>query len=115
MINDLGDDLSAFAVVSSFATRNPSHEILVRDLIRKKTGKPVTCSSDLSARLNGPKRAITSVLNARLIGLIDRLICASKFKLQAFLHCFMGELYICRTADNVVNTFCCVAYKPKLI
>ena len=83
LINDLDDDLSAFAVVSSFATRNPSHEILVRDLIRKKTGKPVTCSSDLSARLNGPKRAITSVLNARLIGLIDRLICASKFKLQA--------------------------------
>ena len=39
LINDLGDDLSAFAVVSSFATRNPSHEILVRDLIRKKTGK----------------------------------------------------------------------------
>jgi len=81
-IDNWGDEITAFAVVSSFATRNPSHEILARDLIREKTGKPVTCSSDLSSKLNGPKRAVTSVLNARLIGLIDRLIdaCISKLK-----------------------------------
>lgn len=82
-IDGWGDEVTAFAVVSSFATRNPAHEILARDLIREKTGKPVTCSSDLSAKLNGPKRAVTSVLNARLIGLIDRLIDACKSKLKA--------------------------------
>ena len=41
-IDGWGDEVTAFAVVSSFATRNPAHEILARDLIREKTGKPVT-------------------------------------------------------------------------
>ena len=38
------------------------------------TGKPVTLSHHLSARLNGPKRAVTAVLNARLISIIDGLV-----------------------------------------
>ncbi|RUS60770.1 hydantoinase/oxoprolinase family protein [Pseudorhodobacter sp. E13] len=65
-----------FAVAARFATRNPAHEIAARDLIRQVTGRPVTCSHELSANLNGPKRALTAVLNARLIGMIDRLVTA---------------------------------------
>ncbi len=65
-----------FAVASRFATRNPAHEVAARDLIRRVTGRPVTCSHELSANLNGPKRALTAVLNARLIGMIDRLVTA---------------------------------------
>ena len=72
----LGPDITGFAVASSFATRNAAHENAARDLIREKTGKPVTCSNELSAGLNGPRRALTAVLNARLIGMIDRLISA---------------------------------------
>jgi N-methylhydantoinase A/oxoprolinase/acetone carboxylase beta subunit len=66
----------AYAVASRFATRNPAHELAARDLIRRVTGRPVTCSHELSANLNGPKRALTAVLNARLIGMIDRLVTA---------------------------------------
>lgn len=66
----------AYAVAARFATRNPAHELAVRDLIRRVTGRPVTCSHELSANLNGPKRALTAVLNARLIGMIDRLVTA---------------------------------------
>lgn len=66
----------AFAVASCFATRNPGHEKLARDVIRRVTGRPVTCSHELSAQLNGPKRALTAVLNARLIGMIERLVVA---------------------------------------
>ena len=65
---------SAFAVASQFATRNPAHELAVMEMIREATGKPVSCSHHLSAKLNGPKRALTAVLNARLIGMIARLI-----------------------------------------
>ena len=65
-----------FAVASRFATRNPAHELTARDVIRRVTGRPVTCSHELSANLNGPKRALTAVLNARLIGMIDRLVTA---------------------------------------
>ena len=38
------------------------------------TDKPVSLSHQISAKLNGPKRALTAVLNARLIALIDLLI-----------------------------------------
>lgn len=72
----LAEHVMGFAVASSFATRNPAHEIAARDLIRRVTGRPVTCSHELSANLNGPKRALTAVLNARLIGMIDRLVAA---------------------------------------
>ncbi|WP_339761107.1 hydantoinase/oxoprolinase family protein [uncultured Sulfitobacter sp.] len=68
------DDVSGFAVASQFATRNPAHELRVADLVTQLTGKPVSSSHQLSAKLNGPKRALTAVLNARLIGMIDRLI-----------------------------------------
>ena len=66
--------LTGFAVAARFATRNPGHETAARDLIRALTGLPVTCSHELSQALGGPKRALTAVLNARLIGMIDRLI-----------------------------------------
>ena len=79
----LGDDVSGFAVAARFATRNPAHELAARDLIRRITGRPVTCSHELSANLNGPKRALTAVLNARLIGMIDRLVAACERHLLA--------------------------------
>ncbi|UTS82281.1 hydantoinase/oxoprolinase family protein [Phaeobacter piscinae] len=66
--------VSGFAIAGQFATRNPAHELEVARIITEETGVPVTCSHQLSARLNGPKRALTAVLNARLIGMIDRLI-----------------------------------------
>ncbi|WP_108813981.1 hydantoinase/oxoprolinase N-terminal domain-containing protein [Loktanella sp. Alg231-35] len=74
--------ITGFAVAASFATRNPAHEIAVRDMIRDLTGKPVSCSHELSQALGGPKRALTAVLNARLIGMIDRLITACETHLD---------------------------------
>ncbi|MEX5578158.1 hydantoinase/oxoprolinase N-terminal domain-containing protein [Pseudophaeobacter sp. A-200-2] len=66
--------VSGYAVAGVFATRNPAHELEAARIITEATGAPVTCSHQLSAKLNGPKRALTAVLNARLIGMIDRLI-----------------------------------------
>jgi len=68
--------VAAFAVAASFATRNPAHELAARAVVHRVAGCPVTCSHELSARLGGPKRAVTAVLNARLIGMIGRLIAA---------------------------------------
>ena len=53
--------ITGFAVAATFATRNPAHEVAVRDLIRDVTGKPVSCSHELSQALGGPKRALTAV------------------------------------------------------
>jgi len=81
-LDGLGDGITGFAVAASFATRNPAHEIAARDLIHAVTGRPVTCSHELSAALGGPKRALTAVLNARLIGLITGLIDACEGHLR---------------------------------
>ncbi|MGN6471968.1 MAG: hydantoinase/oxoprolinase N-terminal domain-containing protein [Rhizobiaceae bacterium] len=79
----LADTVSGFAVAAYFATRNPEHEIAARDLIREKTGLPVTASHELSAKLGGPRRALTTLLNARLIAMIDRLVAATEGFLKA--------------------------------
>ena len=74
----LATEVSAFAVAGYFAVRNPSHERRVRDLIVSQTGLPVTCSHELSSKLGGPRRALTTLLNARLVGMIGRLVGASE-------------------------------------
>ncbi|MEM1351147.1 MAG: hydantoinase/oxoprolinase family protein [Pseudomonadota bacterium] len=69
-----GADVSAFAVAAQFATRNPEHELRVAQIVTEMSGRSVSASHQLSAKLNGPKRALTAVLNARLIGMIGQLI-----------------------------------------
>lgn len=81
-VERVGKEVTGFAVAAQFATRNPDHEMKVAALIRDITGRPVSASHELSARLNGPKRAMTALLNARLIGMIDRLIGRSETKLR---------------------------------
>lgn len=71
---ELAKTVSSFAVAGYFAVRNPAHEIRVRDLIRDVSHQPVTCSHELSSKLGGPRRALTTLLNSRLVSMIDRLV-----------------------------------------
>ncbi|MBO67777.1 MAG: hydantoinase [Acidiferrobacteraceae bacterium] len=73
-IERVRQEVNAFVVVSSFGVQNPTHELRAREILRLHTKAPVTCSHELTNRLNAPRRAVTSVLNARLIPLIDHLI-----------------------------------------
>jgi N-methylhydantoinase A/oxoprolinase/acetone carboxylase beta subunit len=77
-LRELGGSVSGFAVCAYFATRNPAHEVAARQMIREKTGLPVTASHELTSKLGGPRRALTTLLNARLIAMIDRLIAATE-------------------------------------
>ena len=77
-IKSCRDGLSAYAVAGHFATRNPEHETRARDMIRELTAAPVTCSHEISSSLGGPRRALTALLNARLINLLDRLVAATE-------------------------------------
>lgn len=81
-LDGLAQTVSAVAVAGYFAVRNPSHEERVRDLVAQRTGLPVTCSHELTSKLGGPRRALTTLLNARLIGMIARLINAARGWLQ---------------------------------
>ena len=73
-MSGLGTTVSSFAVAGYFAVRNPAHEIRVRDRIRNLSHLPVTCSHELTSKLGGPRRALTTLLNARLVSIVDRLI-----------------------------------------
>ena len=64
--------VEAYAVAAQFSVRNAAHELQARDAIRERTGKPVTCSHELSPRLGGPRRAVTTLLNAQLISVTAR-------------------------------------------
>jgi N-methylhydantoinase A/oxoprolinase/acetone carboxylase beta subunit len=66
--------VDAFAVTAQFSVRNPAHEEAAAEVVRRVAGKPVTMSHHLSAQLNGPKRAVTAILNARLISIVDELV-----------------------------------------
>jgi N-methylhydantoinase A/oxoprolinase/acetone carboxylase beta subunit len=73
-VAELGPTVEAFAVAGLFSVRNPAHERRVRDRIRSLSTRPVTCSHDLSSKLDAPQRALTAALNARLTPHIRHLI-----------------------------------------
>ena len=71
-----GAKVAAFVVAGYFGVRNPAHENAIRELARELTGLPVTCAHELTSDLDAPRRAMTAVLNGRLIPLLQQLILA---------------------------------------
>jgi len=65
--------VKAFAVAGYAGHVNPSHELLVKRIIRDETGYPATCGHDVSEGLNYRVRAETAALNARIIPYLDSL------------------------------------------
>jgi N-methylhydantoinase A/oxoprolinase/acetone carboxylase beta subunit len=75
-VSENSEQVSAFAVAASFAVRNAEHELKTQKIIATLTDKPTTISSELSSALDAPRRALTAVLNARLISRVTQLISA---------------------------------------
>ncbi|MBS0366845.1 MAG: hydantoinase/oxoprolinase family protein [Proteobacteria bacterium] len=73
-VREHAPQVAAFAVAAQFSVRNPQHERRVRELIRGACELPVTCSHELSSRLDAPLRALTAALNARLTPQISHLL-----------------------------------------
>ena len=82
-LDEHAERMSAIAIVGYFAVRNPAHELAVRDRVRELTGLPTTLSHELTSKLGGPRRALTTLLNARLVPMISRLIRATIASLSA--------------------------------
>ncbi len=76
------DSVDAVAVCGQFAVRNPAHERAVAALAAA-AGLPVTCSHELTSDLDAPRRALTTLLNARLIPELRALLAAVTEELQA--------------------------------
>lgn len=73
-VREFGSRVEAFAVAAMFSVRNPTHEQRARARIRAQSPRPVTCSYELSSKLDAPKRALTAALNARLTPQIRQLL-----------------------------------------
>jgi N-methylhydantoinase A/oxoprolinase/acetone carboxylase beta subunit len=73
-VNSTRGKLFSYAVSSYFAIRNPEHELAVKKTIERLTDKPVVCGHELSLNLGAYERAVTAVLNARLIPITSRFI-----------------------------------------
>ena len=71
-LDGIDASVEAYAVAAQFSVRNAAHELQARDVIAERTDKPVTCSHELSPRLGGPRRAVTTLLNAQLISVTAR-------------------------------------------
>ena len=74
----IAPEVSAFAIAASFAGRNPAHELKARELVARLCNKPSTVSTELSTALDAPRRALTAVLNARLISRVTQLVAAMR-------------------------------------
>ncbi len=81
-VQEVDERVEAYAVSSMFAVRNPAHENEAWTLISSITQKPVSRGHELSSGLDAPRRALTALLNARLIPLTDGLLQATRALLQ---------------------------------
>lgn len=95
---------SGFALCSYFSVRNPEHELAAKALISKHSKLPISCSHELSSDLDAPKRALTTILNARLIGLLADFIKAieaslSNFKITAPMMIVKGDGSLIRAEE----------------
>ena len=101
-INTLKGKVSAFAISSMFAVRNPVHEIRVRELVEELSSRPVTCGHELASHLDAPRRALTVALNARMVPIIHELIHA----VQKILHLsnIQAPLMMVKGNGSLINT-----------
>lgn len=76
--------VSSFAVSGYFSVRNPLHELKAKSILRNITDLPVTCGHELTSSLDAPRRAFTTLLNARLIPLLYELIRSVTTVLEEF-------------------------------
>ena len=81
-IEEVKDQVSAFAISGIMSVRNPEHELTLKNHITENYGIPVICGHELTSALGAYERAVTATLNARLIPVIKELIMAVKQTLK---------------------------------
>lgn len=77
--NDL--EIEALGIVSKFSTRNPSHEMRIRDIFENDI-ETITMGHTLSGVLNFPRRVKTSYLNAAVTKTFEKFAQNMKDSLQ---------------------------------
>ena len=100
-VEQVDERVEAYAVSAMFAVRNPAHENEAQALISAMTGKPVTCGHHLSSGLDAPRRALTALLNARLIPMTDTLLHSTQRLLQQ--RCIEAPLMVVKGDGSLIS------------
>jgi N-methylhydantoinase A/oxoprolinase/acetone carboxylase beta subunit len=101
LVRRLAPGVAGFAVSALFSVRNPVHEECVRRWIREECDRPVTCGHELSAHLDAPRRALTTLLNARLIPTLSGLITSVQSTLER--HEVSAPLMVVKGDGSLMN------------
>ena len=72
-IRRMDPDVDAFALSGYFSIYNAGHELALAQMVSELTGKPVVCAHELSGAVGMLERAVTAILNARLLPVIREL------------------------------------------
>jgi N-methylhydantoinase A/oxoprolinase/acetone carboxylase beta subunit len=76
--------VTAFAVSGYAGAVNPAHELAVKQILSDHTGLFVSCGHELSDSLNFETRAVTAMLNARIIPRLKHLLADLEQVLERF-------------------------------
>ena len=77
-LKDMTGKVDGIAITSFMSVRNPDHEIRTKVLAKEIMHVPVVCGHELSSSLGFNERTVTSVMNARLIPIIEDLMSSVK-------------------------------------
>ena len=73
-VNELKNDVDAWAVCSSMAFMNPTHELVAAKAVKLVSDAPVFCSHEASSRAGMKERASTACLNAQLLPVMQKFL-----------------------------------------
>lgn len=82
LVDSWGPEVEGFAIAGYFSVRNPEHENRTREIIEEKTDKPVVSSHELSPKLGFYERAVTAVLNVKVIPIITSFVDSARSALE---------------------------------
>lgn len=77
-VNELKNDVDAWAVCSSMAFMNPTHELVAAKAVKLVSDAPVFCSHEASSRAGMKERASTACLNAQLLPVMQKFLSGIK-------------------------------------
>lgn len=60
------NNIESYAVITKFSTRNPSHELEIKEALESKFPLQITMGHTMSGKLNFPRRVFTSYLNSAI-------------------------------------------------
>jgi len=83
ILSNISSRVEAVGVAEYWGVRDPGYERDVKRYIRERINLPVAAAHELTTEINSMRRAATTLLNARLISLIDELLIAVRASLHS--------------------------------